>query len=151
MKAFRFLLPLLPLASSFSHPGLLVTESDLTRLQGKLSTQLEPCDCQRSLHPQAVSAVDRDNEANADLLWQDAAAPFALALRWKVESNTSYAGAATDTLNSWGEKLTSIGTSDDQYSAKRTGWRLSKEATLYLSFTWASETCLFMLFWVYSR
>jgi hypothetical protein len=65
--------------------------------------------------PQAVSAVDRDNEANADLLWQDAAAAFALALRWKVEGNTSYADTAADILTSWSDKLTSIGTNDDQY------------------------------------
>jgi hypothetical protein len=65
--------------------------------------------------PQAVSSVDRDNEANADLLWQDAAAAFTLALRWKVEGNTSYADAATAILTSWSEKLISIGTNDDQY------------------------------------
>ncbi|CEJ60608.1 hypothetical protein PMG11_09177 [Penicillium brasilianum] len=92
MKALQFLLPLLPLASSFSHPGLLVAESDLTRLRGKLSAQLDPWQaCWNKLvstspanvpyTPQAVSSVDRDNEANADLLWQDAAAAFVLALR----------------------------------------------------------------------
>lgn len=126
MKALQFLLPLLPLASSFNHPGLLVAESDLTRLRGKLSAQLDPWQaCWNKLvstssanvpyTPQAVSSVDRDNEANADLLWQDAAAAFALALRWKVEGNTSYADAAADILTSWSKKLTSIGTNDDQY------------------------------------
>ncbi|OOQ86272.1 exopolysaccharide inner membrane protein [Penicillium brasilianum] len=126
MKALQFLLPLLPLASSFSHPGLLVAESDLTRLRGKLSAQLDPWQaCWNKLvstspanvpyTAQAVSSVDRDNEANADLLWQDAAAAFALALRWKVEGNTSYADAAADILTSWSKELTSIGTNDDQY------------------------------------
>lgn len=129
MKALKVLLPLLPLlplVSSFSHPGLLVAESDLIRLRGKLSAQLDPWQaCWNKLVsmspanipyiPQAVSSVDRDNEANADLLWQDAAAAFTLALRWKVEGNTSYADAAADILTSWSEKLISIGTNDDQF------------------------------------
>lgn len=126
MKAFQFLLSLLPFASGFSHPGLLVTESDLARLRGKLSAQLDPWQaCWNKLVsispanvpyiPQAVSSVDRDNEANAYLLWQDAAAAFTLALRWKVEGNTSYADAAANILTSWGEELTSIGTNDNQY------------------------------------
>ncbi|KAJ5557871.1 hypothetical protein N7513_003457 [Penicillium frequentans] len=69
--------------------------------------------------PQAVATVDRDADgdaaANAYLLWQDAAAAFALALRWKVEGNTSYADAAAAILTSWAETLTSLGTTDDQY------------------------------------
>ncbi|KAJ5874356.1 uncharacterized protein N7529_002786 [Penicillium soppii] len=69
--------------------------------------------------PQAVSAVDRDAEgdttAHASRLWQDAAAAFALALRWKVERNTSYADAAADILTAWAESLTSLGANDDQY------------------------------------
>jgi hypothetical protein len=70
--------------------------------------------------PRAVATVDRDIEgdaaANAYLLWQDASAAFALALRWKVEGNNSYASAAANILTSWAEKLTSIGANDDQYS-----------------------------------
>lgn len=130
MRFLSFLLPWLPLAASFSHPGLLVTESDLTRLKGKLSARLNPWQaCWDSFvsmapanipyHPQAVSSVDRDavgsSDANANLLWQDAAAAFALAIRWKIEGNTSYADAAAAILTSWSDKLVSIGSNDDQY------------------------------------
>lgn len=66
-----------------------------------------------------VSSVDRDavgsTDANADLLWQDTAAAFALALRWKIEGNASYADAAAEILRSWSGKLISTGSNDDQY------------------------------------
>ncbi|OJJ42770.1 hypothetical protein ASPZODRAFT_75919 [Penicilliopsis zonata CBS 506.65] len=118
------------LATCFSHPGLLVSDSDISRLQGKIAAQLDPwTSCWDSLvrmttadvpySPQAVSSVDRDAEgdtaANAYLLWQDTAAAFALALRWKVEGNTTYADAAAEILTAWAGNLTSIGSNDDQY------------------------------------
>src|SRR4051812_19819852 len=129
MKSHHLLLTILPVAYSFTHPGLLVSDTDLVRLQQKVDAQLDPwISCWDKLtgmasanvpyHPQAVSSVDRDTEGstagNAYLLWQDAAAAFALALRWKVEGNTSYADAAADILTAWAEKLTSIGSNDDQ-------------------------------------
>lgn len=130
MKTFTFLLAYLQLVSCFHHPGLLVSSNDVNRLQGKIAAKLDPWNgCWAVLTsmdsgnipytPQAVATVDRDADgdaaANAYLLWQDAAAAFALALRWKVEGNTSYADAAAAILTSWAETLTSLGTTDDQY------------------------------------
>lgn len=130
MKKIAFLLVWLPIVSCFNHPGLLVSSNDVSRLQKKIVAKLEPwTTCWGALtsmdsgnipyNTQAVSAVDRDAEgdtaANAYLLWQDAAAAFALALRWKVERNTSYADAAADILTAWAESLTSLGANDDQY------------------------------------
>ncbi|KAJ5917410.1 hypothetical protein N7466_010964 [Penicillium verhagenii] len=130
MKKFTFLLVGLPLVLCFNHPGLLVSSSDVERLQEKIAAKLDPwTTCWEVLTsmdsgnvpytPQAVSAVDRDTEgdtaANAYLLWEDATAAFALALRWKVEGNTSFADAAADILTAWAGNLTSIGANDDQY------------------------------------
>lgn len=130
MKSHHLLFTILPLTHCFTHPGLLVSGTDLVRLQQKVDAQLDPwTSCWDRLtkmasanvpyKPQAVSSVDRDKVGstggNAYLLWQDAAAAFALALRWKVEGNTSYADAAANILTSWAETLTSIGSNDDQY------------------------------------
>ena len=103
MKYHLALLGSLPLGYCFNHPGLLVSSNDLSRLQEKLVANLDPwTTCWSALTsmdsgnvpytPQAVASVDRDVEgdtaANAYLLWQDAAAAFALALRpsfeWKL-------------------------------------------------------------------
>lgn len=37
-----FFVALLPLASSFVHPGLLVTDSDITRAQQKIKANADP-------------------------------------------------------------------------------------------------------------
>lgn len=67
----------------------------------------------------AVSSVDRDTQGstpfNADLLWHDTAAAFALALRWKISGDSSYADTAAQILTAWSDKLHSIGSNDDQY------------------------------------
>jgi hypothetical protein len=130
MKKYLVFLASLPLGYALNHPGLLASSNDLSRLQEKLAAKLDPWRACWSVltsmdsgnvpyTPQAVATVDRDAEgdtaANAYLLWQDAAAAFALALRWRVEGNTSYADAAANILTSWAETLTSIGANDDQY------------------------------------
>ncbi|KAF7588049.1 hypothetical protein BBP40_006218 [Aspergillus hancockii] len=120
----------LPMVVGFTHPGLLVTETDLSRAKDNIAAQKDPwCASWNKLVSmeytsaaythQAVATVDRDADsstaANADRLWHDAAAAFALALRWKISGNDSYADAAVNILRAWGETLVSVGANDDQY------------------------------------
>ncbi|KAH6643477.1 chondroitin AC/alginate lyase [Truncatella angustata] len=113
---------------SFVHPGLLVTDADLNRASANLDhapwnnsyAQLTSCKvASASYTPNPVSAVYRGSDgvhaANTDILWNDAAAAFALALRWKLSGNDSYADAAANVLKAWGETLTTLGGTDDAY------------------------------------
>lgn len=117
---------------SFVHPGLLVNTDDLDRASSNIAldrapwnnsyAQLEACACaSASYTPNAVAAIYRGsdgvNTENTNLLWSDAAAAFALALRWKISGNDSYADAAAGILTAWGETLQMVGGTDDAYLA----------------------------------
>ncbi|KAF7908398.1 uncharacterized protein EAF01_004153 [Botrytis porri] len=117
---------------AFVHPGLLVSETDITRIQSKLSQKLDPWQSswdkltsisysQSNYTSNAVARIYRDTTidvtANAQLLWHDAAAAFALGLRWKIEGDAQYAEAAAAILTAWGEKFEDFDDEgvDDQY------------------------------------
>jgi hypothetical protein len=120
----------LPLISAFNHPGLLVNDADITRIKSKLAAQLDPWQSswskltglvysQSSYTNNAVPGVYRDTAngvtANAQLLWHDAGAAFALGLRWKIEGDEQYAKAAAAILVAWGETLENFDIGDDEY------------------------------------
>ncbi|KAJ6177778.1 Chondroitin AC/alginate lyase [Penicillium mononematosum] len=82
-----FVIPLLPLVASFVHPGLLVSDSDISRMQKKIKANQDPWTTSwntltnlpfsdPSYTPSPVSVVYRstweDHTANAQLLWHDA-------------------------------------------------------------------------------
>ncbi|GIJ87955.1 hypothetical protein Asppvi_006871 [Aspergillus pseudoviridinutans] len=141
-----FLIPLLPLASSFVHPGLLVSDGDITRAQQKIKANAEPWTTswnvltglrfsEASYTPSPVSVVYRSawdgNAENAENLWHDVAAAFNLALRWKISSNTSFADAASNILHAWASTLTALGGGDDKYlTAGLQGYELANAAEL---------------------
>ena len=50
-------------------------------------------------------------------LYNDIAAAYALDLRWKISSSTSYADATVELLNAWSSTLTSIQSTTDAYLA----------------------------------
>lgn len=110
--------------AAFVHPGLLVTDADLTRAKTKIEAGLDPWlsswyELTNSTYAQAeytnhaVSVVYRGSDGvhsdNGASLWHDAAAAFALALRWKITGNETYADTAAAVLTAWGETLTGIG------------------------------------------
>ncbi|EAW21217.1 uncharacterized protein NFIA_063780 [Aspergillus fischeri NRRL 181] len=141
-----FFVALLPLASSFVHPGLLVTDSDITRAQQKIKANADPWTTSwnvltrlrfsdASYAPSPASVVYRSdwdgNAANAENLWHDVAAAFNLALRWKISSNTTFADTASNILHAWATKLTALGGGDDKYlTAGLQGYQLANAAEL---------------------
>ncbi|KAL2801218.1 chondroitin AC/alginate lyase [Aspergillus keveii] len=126
--------------SAWSHPGLLVTDADISRIQTKLADQKEPwvsawayfeslSFSSSSYTPNAVSDIERP--VNGEILWHDAAAAFNLALRWKVTQEEEYAEAAAAILTAWGETLTTFSGGDDKYlSAGLQGYELANAAEL---------------------
>ncbi|KAL1591355.1 hypothetical protein SLS60_012054 [Paraconiothyrium brasiliense] len=132
--------------SGFTHPGLLVSDADITRIKAKISARKNPWQAswdklvtleysQPSYTANAVASVHRGTvegvAGNADLLWHDTAAAFNLALRWKIEGNVTCAETASNILGSWGRTLTDLEVSDDQYlTAGLQGYQLVNAAEL---------------------
>ncbi|GLI74940.1 hypothetical protein PoHVEF18_003189 [Penicillium ochrochloron] len=141
-----FIILFLPLVSSIVHPGLLVSDSDITRAKEKIKANQDPWTTSwnvltrltysdASYTPSPVNAVYRgawDGHAeNAQLLWHDVAAAFNLALRWKITGNTSFADTASNILHAWATTLTEIGGGDDKYlTAGLQGYELANAAEL---------------------
>ncbi|KAJ3548067.1 hypothetical protein NM208_g1192 [Fusarium decemcellulare] len=87
------LLSFISVVFAFTHPGLLVTDADISRIKTKLAAKKEPWQSswdkltsipfsEADYEPNAVSQIFRSE--NGELLWHDAAAAFNLALRWKI-------------------------------------------------------------------
>lgn len=126
---------------AFVHPGLLVTDTDIARIQGKLENDEAPwttswatltgirfSDSSYNATPAVV--VERDG-ATGEQLWHDTAAAFDLALRWKISREDQYASAAADVLTAWADTMTGFGTDDDEFlSAGLQGYELANAAKL---------------------
>lgn len=141
---------------SFVHPGLLVTEADITRASNNLHrapwnisyAQLSACGCASADYvPSPVSSVYRatttDRAANTNYLWNDAAAAFALALRWKLTGNDSYAETASSILTGWAATLVTVDDTDDGYlTSGFQGHELANAAELLRDYTPFAENGL---------
>ncbi|KAH7013940.1 chondroitin AC/alginate lyase [Ilyonectria destructans] len=131
----------LPVAFAFSHPGLLVTDEDISRAKKHIGVEEEPwfgswnklislTFSNSSYVPNAVETVSRGT--NGELLWHDAAAAFNLALRWKISGEDEYAEASANILQAWAAELQSLsGGGDDNYlTAGLQGYELANAAEL---------------------
>lgn len=117
-------------SSAFAHPGLLHTQADLDRMKAKVAANASPwvdswailiANSHASLNwtPRPQAVVYRNNPSmgadNSALLFNDVAAAYACALRWKVSGNTAYADKAVQIMNAWSSTLTSISWSDGYF------------------------------------
>ncbi|WP_434110121.1 LamG-like jellyroll fold domain-containing protein [Paraburkholderia caffeinilytica] len=111
-------------SSAFVHPGLLHTQADFDRMSQKVAAQASPwidswniliANSHASLswtpNPQAVVSRGDDgtDSNNAGTLYNDIAAAYACALRWKITGTTAYADKAVQIMNAWSSTLTKIG------------------------------------------
>jgi hypothetical protein len=116
----------------FVHPGLLHTESDLERIKHSVAQNHQPeiqswqlmianRHASLSWKPNAQAIVYRGSDhvhhENYAALFNDAAAAYALALRWKISGDDAYADKAVAILNAWSGTLTSIEGSSDRFLA----------------------------------
>jgi hypothetical protein len=116
--------------SGFVHPGLLHTQADFDRMSAKVAANATPwidswnllitnSHASLSYTPRPQAVVYRNDPLNgADnsaLLFNDVAAAYACALRWKVSGNTAYADKAVQIMNAWSSTLTKISWSNGYY------------------------------------
>lgn len=138
---FFLLLSFISSVIAFIHPGLLVTDTDISRIKTKLAAEKEPWlsswnkltsipYASADYEPHPVSAVSRPE--NGELLWRDAAAAFNLALRWKISGDDRFADAALNVLGAWANELESLsgGGDDDYLTAGLQGYQLANAAEL---------------------
>ncbi|RDK02915.1 LamG-like jellyroll fold domain-containing protein [Paraburkholderia lacunae] len=111
-------------SGTFVHPGLLHTQADFDRMSQKVAANGSPwvdswnrlianSHASLSWNPSPQAVVYRGSDGvhaqNYALLFNDIAAAYACALRWKVTGNTAYADKAVQIMNAWSSTLTGIG------------------------------------------
>lgn len=144
MAGFTILLALalyLHWTLAFVHPGLLVIDTDVARIQGKLKSNeapwttswatLESIRFSDPSYTASPAAVVVRAQSTGEQLWHDTAAAFDLALRWKISGDDQYASAAASILTAWANTLTGFGTEDEEFlSAGLQGYELVNAAEL---------------------
>ncbi|MFD0991114.1 alginate lyase family protein [Mariniflexile jejuense] len=136
-------------ARTFVHPGLLVKQSDFDRIKIKVNAGAEPwmsgwnrlinnAHSQSNYTPNPVvklirggSSTEEPEPDNYSVAFNDAAAAFQLAIRWKVTGNDIYAQRAIFVLNSWARTCTSIsGNSNKALGAGIYGYQFANAAEI---------------------
>lgn len=130
----------------FAHPGMLHTASDLAFMKKQVAAGREPwtsgyekltknTHASLSWKPNAKKTVVRGasgkTKENYASLYRDAAAAYALALRWHISGDDVFADRAIAILDAWAANLTTItGTSDKYLASGIYGYQLANAAEL---------------------
>jgi hypothetical protein len=138
-------------ATGFVHPGLLHSDADFARMKAKVDAGDEPwlSGWQRltanahaqltwTARPAAMiyRGTDGTNPENYAQLYNDAAAAYALAVRWKVSGDPHYADKAVEVLNAWSAVLVGIGGTSDRFlAAGLYGYQMANAAEIMRGYT----------------
>lgn len=133
-------------SNAFIHPGALHSEADFARMKARTAEKAQPwtddwdvltSNPHASLNwtPRPVvmlyRGADGTHPENYSTLFNDAAAAYALALRWKISGDDAYADKAVAILDAWSAKLTGIdGTSDKFLASGIYGYQLADVAEI---------------------
>jgi hypothetical protein len=119
-------------ANAFVHPGALHSEADFIRMKTKVAEGAQPWTegwavliknphASLAWKPRPAGMVYRGADGvhpeNYSAPFNDVAAAYALALRWKIGGDDSYADKAVAILDAWSGKLTGIGGTSDRFLA----------------------------------
>lgn len=115
---------------SITHPGLLHTEADFTRIKGFVSSEQSPMYLgwqKLTAHVNSgYVATPKETICRGDdgsctetyqYLYRDASAAYVNAIYWKVTGSTAYADAAADILDAWSSTARYINGTSDKYLA----------------------------------
>ena len=140
-------------AQPFVHPGMLHKQSDFDRVRAQVNANAQPWLSgwnklkanPHSAGTYAARPVDTvyrgtGTPENYSRLYNDAAAAYALALRWRISDSAAYADAAVRILNAWSSTLKAInGTSDKYLASGIYGYQMANAAELMRAYPgWAA-------------
>ncbi|MGJ3703455.1 LamG-like jellyroll fold domain-containing protein [Variovorax sp. AFSI2.2] len=136
-----------------THPGLLSTEADLTRIRDKLAASQQPWVAgwgallgsgrsHLSTAPRPQETVIRGVDGqNFGLMFSDMQRAHQLALRWKISGDEDYAKKSVEFLNAWSSTLTKLGGNSNVFLASGLyGYQWANAAELMRTYPgWANE------------
>jgi len=130
-------------ATTFTHPGMLHNAGDINRAKVRVAAGDNPwlagwnrltanSHSSSSWQPHAVATVIRGGTGqNYGVLYNDIAAAYQNALRWRVGGTEANAACAAAILNAWAKTLTTVtGDADRFLAAGIYGWQLANAAEL---------------------
>lgn len=140
--------------TSFVHPGLLHKQSDFDRMKSKVDAGAEPwlsgwkqlvsnSHSALSWQPNPADTVYRGSDGvhreNYGQLYNDIAAAYATALRWKVSGDKQYAEKSIQIMNAWSARLKGIaGNNDANLAAGLYGYQFANAAEIMRTYKgWA--------------
>jgi hypothetical protein len=129
--------------STWTHPGMLHNAGDINRAKVRVAAGTDPwlsgwnklvanSHSQSTWTNRATATVIRGGTGeNYGLLYNDIAAAYQNALRWKVGGTEANAVCAANILNAWSNTLTSIGGNADRFlAAGLYGWQFANACEL---------------------
>jgi hypothetical protein len=139
-------------AQAFVHPGLLHTEADFARMRAKVNANAQPwkgswdllvanSHSQLGYVPRPTDTVIRGGTGqNYPQLYNDIAAAYQLALRWKISGDVAYANKSIDIMNQWSATLQHItGNADRFLAAGIYGYQFANAAEIMRTYSgWAA-------------
>ena len=132
----------------FTHPGLLHTEADFLRMRTKVGLHASPWidgwevlvangHTRLTNHPNPQPVIRRGGgNENYWILYNDIAAAYGDALRWKVSDDPSYANKAVEYLDRWASTLTALeGNSNVALAAGIYGYQFANVGEIMRSYS----------------
>ena len=143
----------------FSHPGLLHSKADFDRIKAKVNANTSPWiegwnKMVANSHAQAGytaspvdtlirggSSVEQPKADNYSRAFNDVAAAYQLAIRWKITGDATYAQAAIRILNAWASTCKAIsGDSNTALAGGIYGYQFANAAEILRDYSgWAAE------------
>ena len=143
-----------PVAEAFIHPGLLHNDADFARMKEHLNEKPWDDGWQKLIanwhssldwkpHPSAVVVRGQNHTLpqNYSGFYNDIAAAYACALRWRISGDSRYADKSVEIMNAWSSTLTRItGSSDANLAAGIYGYEFANAAEIMRSYSgWKPE------------
>ncbi|GAA0544086.1 alginate lyase family protein [Chitinophaga japonensis] len=147
-------LPLNDHDTAFVHPGLLHRQTDFDRMAAKVNAGAEPwlsgwgkltgnAHAALTWQPNPLDTVYRGYDGvhpeNYGILFNDVAAAYAAALRWKVSGDNAYAEKSIQIMNAWSSRLKALaGNNDVNLLAGFQGYQFANAAEIMRTYEgWA--------------